>query len=119
MEKNEDGFNKLNNSERWLAKYNALCELVATYGHLTDRHTQLNHWWKYQKRKRKEGKLTKELERLLDELVSLRTHEHTGGGGKWLKVNGLWTGLKIKFCQTNILHDQNNDRMFKILAHAR
>ena len=68
--------------ERWLATYNERREHVATHGHLTDRHTHLNHWWKYQKKKRKEGKLTEEQERLLDEILSLRTHEHTGGRKK-------------------------------------
>ena len=67
------------NQQNWLAKYTALREYVGTHGHLTDRHTQLNHWWKYQKKKRKEGKLTEEQERLLDELLSLRSTEHTGG----------------------------------------
>lgn len=95
MAKNEDGFDpslrlgsgqavgsgqaKLTNRERWLAKYTALREHVEAHGHLTDRHTQLNHWWKYQKNKRKEGKLTDEQERLLDELFSLRSTEHAGG----------------------------------------
>ena len=96
MAKNEDGFDpslrlgsgqavgsgqaKLTNRERWLAKYTALREHVEAHGHLTDRHTQLNHWWKYQKKKRKEGKLTDEQERLLDELLSLRSTEHAGRG---------------------------------------
>ena len=70
------------NEENWLTKYTALCEHVEAHGHLTDRHTQLNHWWKYQKKKRKESKLTEEQERLLDELMGLRTHEHTGGRRK-------------------------------------
>ena len=67
------------NVENWFAKYTALREHVEVHEHLTDRHTQLNHWWKYQKKKRKEGKLTEEQERLLDDLLSLRAHEHTGG----------------------------------------
>ena len=45
------------NEENWLIKYTALREHEEAHGHLTDRHTQLNHWWKYQKKKRKEGKL--------------------------------------------------------------
>ena len=67
------------NEDNWLIKYAALREHVETHGHLTDRHTQLNHRWKYQKKKRKEGKLTEEQEKLLDELLSLRSTEHTGG----------------------------------------
>ena len=63
----------------WLAKYTALREHVEAHGHLTDHHTLLNHWWKCQKKKRKEGKLTDEQCRMLDELMGLRTHEHTGG----------------------------------------
>lgn len=69
------------NEENWHTKYTALREHVETHGHLTYRHTQLNHWWKYQK-KRKEGKLTEEQCQLLDELMGLRTHEHTGGKKK-------------------------------------
>lgn len=42
------------NEENWLAKYTALREYVEAHGHLTDRLMQLNHWWKYQKKKRKE-----------------------------------------------------------------
>lgn len=67
------------NEDNWLSKYTALREHVETHGYLTDRHTQLNHWWKYQKKKRKEGKLTEDQERLLDELMGLRIHEQTGG----------------------------------------
>lgn len=67
------------NEDKWFHKYTALREHVEAHGHLTDRHTQLNHWWKYQKKKRKEGKLTEEQERLLDELITLRSTEHTGG----------------------------------------
>ena len=63
------------NDENWIAKYNYLREHVATHGHLTNSHTQLNHWWKYKKKKRKEGKLTEEQERLRDELYSLRVIE--------------------------------------------
>lgn len=70
------------NEDNWLHKYTALREHVEAHGHLTDRHTQLNHWWKYQKKKRKEGKLTGEQERLLDELLSLKSTEHTGGRRK-------------------------------------
>lgn len=70
------------NKEKWLVKYSALREHVEAHGHLTDRHTQLNHWWKYQKKKRKEGKLTEEQERLLDELELYRSREHTGGRRK-------------------------------------
>lgn len=70
------------NEENWLAKYTALREHVEAHGHLTDRHTQLNHWWKYQKKKRKEGKLTEEQCRLLDGLITLRSTEHTGGRKK-------------------------------------
>lgn len=82
----------MKNEDNWLAKYNALREHVETHGHLTDRHTQLNHWWKYQKKRRKEGKLTEEQEKLLDELMGLRTHEHTGGRKKKTRVS--YTGLQ-------------------------
>lgn len=67
------------NEDNWSAKYAALREHVEAHGHLTERHTQLNHWWKYQKKKRKEGKLTDEQCWLLDELYTLRSHEHIGG----------------------------------------
>lgn len=70
------------NEENWFAKYTALREHVETHGHLTERHSQLNHWWKYQKKKRKEGKLTEEQCQLLDVLFSLRSTEHTGGRRK-------------------------------------
>lgn len=68
--------------ENRLAKYTALREHVEAHGHLTDRHTQLNHWRKYQKKKRKEGRLTEEQCRMLDEMLSFQTHEHTGGRKK-------------------------------------
>ena len=55
---------------------------VESHGHLTERHTQLNHWWTYQKNKRTDDKLTEEQERLVDELMGMRTHEHTGGRRK-------------------------------------
>lgn len=66
------------NEENWFVKYIALREHVVVHGHLTDRPPKLNHWWKY-KKKRNEGKLAEEQERLFDELMVLRKHEHTCG----------------------------------------
>lgn len=70
------------NEDNWFEKYNALCDHVVQYGHLTERYSQLNHWWKYQKKKRKEEKLTEEQMQFLDEIMGMKTHEHTGGRKK-------------------------------------
>ena len=74
------------NDENWITNYEALKTYIDEHHHLPDKHRVENRgllsWWKYQKKKRKEGKLTEEQCRLLDELLSLRTNEHTGGRRK-------------------------------------
>lgn len=76
------------NEENWLLHYNELKAHIMEHHRLPQK-TVLEgrsklHWWKYQQMKRKEGKLTEEQCQLLDELMEIRTHEHTGGRRKTL-----------------------------------
>lgn len=52
------------NEETWLENYNALRERVAQYGHFPDKHTSLNNWVKYQRKRMKAGLMTEEQQRL-------------------------------------------------------
>lgn len=74
--------NMAKNEENWFLHYEELRAHVAQHGHLPDRHTRMNHWWKYQMKKKKAGTLTEEQERMLQELADSRSTEHTGGRRK-------------------------------------
>lgn len=72
----------MTNEDLWLTKFEALREHVAQYGHFPDKHTSLNNWVKYQRKRMKAGLMTEEQQRLFLELADSRSHEHTGGRHK-------------------------------------
>lgn len=63
----------------WHEKYNLLKEYIAEHHHLPDKKKNekrsLLNWWKYNKRCAKNGKLTPERKKLLQELSDMR-EEH-------------------------------------------
>ena len=73
----------MTNEENWLAKYTVLREHVEAHGRLPDKHKVENrgllNFSKYTRKKIKEGTLSEELERMLQELADSRSTEHTGG----------------------------------------
>lgn len=83
MAKNEDGFDKLTNREsNWLANFEALKAHVAVTGHFPDKHSTLNNWVRYQRKRMKAGIMPEEQMRLFLELAESRSREHTGGRKK-------------------------------------
>lgn len=63
--------------------YNELKAYVAVHHHFPVRHTTLNNWIRYQRKRIKAGTLPEELCLLFKELVASRhLDEHTGGRRK-------------------------------------
>lgn len=62
--------------EKWMESYNALRTYIATHRHLPDKKKTedrgLLNWWKYNKRRIKEGGLDDEKVRLMQELSNMR-----------------------------------------------
>lgn len=71
------------NDKKWMSNYEALKAYIAEHGHLPDKHKvesrALLSWAKYNRRKIKEGTLDEEKVALFDELMGMRSKEHTGG----------------------------------------
>ena len=67
----------------WRANYEALKRYVLERGHLPDKHVVENrallNWAKYNRKKIKAGTLEADKVQLFEELLALRSNEHTGG----------------------------------------
>ena len=67
----------------WWANYEALKRYVLERGHLPDKHVVENrallNWAKYNRKKIKAGTLDADKVQLFEELLALRSNEHTGG----------------------------------------
>lgn len=71
------------NDENWMMHYNELKAYVAVHHHFPVRHTTLNNWIRYQRKRIKAGTLPEEQKRLFEELAASRwMEEHTGGRKK-------------------------------------
>lgn len=68
--------------ENWMANYMALKAHVAQTGHFPPKHTALNNFCKYQRKRIKAGTMPEEQKRLFMELAEQRSQEHTGGRKK-------------------------------------
>lgn len=70
----------------WKINYDALKAYILERGHLPDKNVVENRallsWAKYQRKKIKDGTLDAEKSRLFNELMALRSNEHTGGRRK-------------------------------------
>ena len=70
----------------WYQNYDALKAYILERGHLPDKHVVENRallsWWKYQRKKIKEGSLDNEKRELFESLLATRSTEHTGGRRK-------------------------------------
>lgn len=67
----------------WLNNYEALKAYILERGHLPDKHVVSNRsllsWAKYQRKKIKEGTLDADKTQMFNELMGMRSKEHTGG----------------------------------------
>ena len=71
------------NEENWMMHYNELKAYVAVHHHFPDKHTTLNNWVRYQRKRIKAGTLPEEHRILFEELAASRhLDEHTGGRRK-------------------------------------
>ena len=71
-----------NRDDKWIEHFEALKAHVAVTGHFPDKHSTLNNWVRYQRKRIKAGLMTDEQKRLCIELADSRSTEHTGGRKK-------------------------------------
>ena len=77
----------MTNSDNWLANYEALKAHVAQTGHFPNKHTRLNNWCRYQRKRIKVGTMPAEQKVLFEALAASRSGEHTGGRKKNCNLN--------------------------------
>lgn len=65
-----------------MSNLEALKGHVAESGHFPDKHTRLNNWVRYQRKRLKAGLMTEEQKQLFEELSASRSDSHTGGRRK-------------------------------------
>lgn len=70
------------NEDNWLANFDLLKAHVAQTGHFPNKHTSLNNWVRYQRKRMKAGIMPEEQMRLFLQLCEQRSNEHTGGRRK-------------------------------------
>ena len=57
---------------RWLANYEALKAYVAETGHFPGKHTRLNNWCRYQRKRINAGTLPADRRAMFEELAAIR-----------------------------------------------
>ena len=72
----------MTNSSRWQENYESLKDHVEQTGHFPNKHTRLNNWCRYQRKRIKEGTMPVEQKALFEVLAASRSREHTGGRRK-------------------------------------
>ena len=72
----------MTNELNWLANYEELKAYVLEYGHFCPKHTRLNNWARYQRKRIKAGDMPDDQRKLFEELENMRSNEHTGGRKK-------------------------------------
>lgn len=70
------------NEDNWMSNFEALKAHVAITGHFPDKHSTLNNWVRYQRKRMKAGIMPEEQKRLFIEFADNRSSEHTGGRKK-------------------------------------
>ena len=70
------------NEENWLANYEARKAHVLETGHFPNKHDKRLNWAKFQMKKIKAGTMEPERQRLFEELMAMRSGQHTGGRKK-------------------------------------
>ena len=69
----------MTHSDSWISNYEALKAHVAQTGHFPNKHTKLNNWCRYQRKRIKAGTMPPEQKVLFEELAASRSGGHTGG----------------------------------------
>ena len=69
----------MTNDEKWMSNYLELKAHVVETGHFSNKHTKLNNWVRYQRKRLKAGLMREEQKRLFEELATSRSDSHTGG----------------------------------------
>lgn len=69
----------MDNQERWNLNYEVLKAHVLETGHFPNKHDRRLNWAKFQMKKIKAGTLETERQRLFEELMAMRSGQHTGG----------------------------------------
>ena len=77
----------MTHSDSWIANYEALKAHVAQTGHFPNKHTKLNNWCRYQRKRIKAGIMSIEQKDLFEALAASRSGEHTGGRKKGRILN--------------------------------
>ena len=72
----------MTNNFRWQENFEALKLHVSKTGHFPNKHTQLNNWCRYQRKRIKAGLMPEEQLLLFESLAESRSREHTGGRRK-------------------------------------
>lgn len=75
----------MTNDESWYSNFEALKSHVAETGHFPNKHTKLNNWCRYQRKRIKSGNIPEEQRLLFEELAATRLGGHTGGRKKAIK----------------------------------
>ena len=70
------------NEDNWMSNFEALKAHVAITGHFPDKHSTLNNWVRYQRKRMKAGIMPEEQKRIFIEFADSRSSEHTGGRKK-------------------------------------
>ena len=70
------------NNQKWRSNYEALKAHVLETGHFPNKHNKRLNWAKFQMKKIKVGTMDPERQRLFEELMALRSGQHTGGRKK-------------------------------------
>lgn len=77
----------MTNYDSWIENYEALKAHVEQTGHFSNKHTKLNNWCRYQRKRIKAGTMPAEQKALFEALAASRSGEHTGGRKKSCNLN--------------------------------
>lgn len=69
----------MTNSDNWQANFEDLKAHVSQTGHFPNKHTRLNNWCRYQRKRIKACIMSIEQKELFEALAASRSGEHTGG----------------------------------------
>lgn len=75
-----------NSEENWKIHFNELKAHVAITEHFPDKHSTLNNWVRYQRKRIKAGLMTEEQRVLFEDLAASRSMSHTGGRRKKAEI---------------------------------
>ena len=75
--------------DSWQSNFEALKAHVAKTGYFPNKHTRLNNWCRYQRKRIKNGIMPEEQQVMFEELAASRSKEHTGGRKKASTTGGL------------------------------